>query len=894
MPRSAAYITVAPALWKAKTWRILAVVLVLFPALAGAAEVITVRTTVDRDEVPVGEPFVLSVEVIGVQHVVPPVLTDLSAFKAEYVGPSTQVSIINGQISANTSYRYRLVGLEPGEFTLGPFAVEYQGRQYQTTPIEVQITGRAQGGGRQPSEQSSGTQLAGSPELRLVVSPAKTHAYVGERLDLTVTLYVGDVRVDDLQYPKISAGEVVVDPLTDPIQRDVIVEGKRYRALRFETMMTMLLPGAAELDASMQMDVVTRRGRRFGARDPFFDRFFGGASVQRREMEIRAEPVQIVVEPLPESGRPLDFSGAVGHFDFALTAKPTDLNAGDPITVQMDVSGKGNLDSVTAPVIPVDERFRAYEPLIVGDEDASDTRVFEQVLIPKQTGTLEVPPVRFSFFDPDAATYRTITRGPISLTVSAGVGGDGPRVVSLDPSARSAVVPRPIGRDIVYIKDAPGQLRPRGTAFHGGVWFAAVQFVPVLGYVGLLLYRRRRERFAADPRRPRFRRAGREVRRALKRLERSSSDHALFYDDLSGVVATYLRAKLYLPAGAVERDGVLARLSIGGCSDELRRHVDSFFELTEERRYAPSASATMERDTVLKLARSIVECMERERRTQNSMRIAGSFALLLPAVSIISSVWIPFVERVRAAPPVVEEGVSDLEPQTAFFQGNAAYAEGRYVDAVRHYELALGKERGSGPLYFNLGNAHFKNGQLGLAIVDYQRAHRLLPRDPDVAANLFYAQELTGTVMEPVPLWQRLAFPIADRATPSELVAAATFLWFGFWAMLATRLVSARARTACNRAAWVIGVVLLVVVSNLTFQLVQSELRQTAVVTVAGETPVRFEPLTNGTAHFPVREGALLDITDERDGWLQVRRQDGRRGWLPRDAVMLVRVDVKS
>ncbi len=851
-------------------------VLVLAAAVGAAAD-IAVRAAVDRKQLSVGEPFVLTIEVGGAQNVAPPALGDVQAFQSQYLGPTTQLSIINGQMSANVSFRYRLIPLREGQFTLGPFAVNYEGKRYDTAPIGVHVSQPAQA----PAARAP---VSGAGGLRLVVSPSKPEGYVHERMGLQVTLYVpADVRVDDVQYPKVEGDSVVLDKLSEPIQRDEIVDGQRFRTLRFTSAMTPLRSGVLELPASMGMSVLTPRRRSLWGRDPFFDRFFGDAFTDRREVQLRAEPGRVVVAPLPESGRPMDFSGAVGRFDFALTAKPTDLTAGDPVTVRMRISGDGNLDSVTAPVIPAEGQFRVYDALSVKEEEGEGNRVFEQVLIPKQAGVSEVPPVRFSYFDPETVKYRTITRGPIALTVHARAAGEEPRIFSPGQITGPAAALPPVGRDIVYIKDSAGRFQRRGAAFYRGAWFLSLQLLPVGVFVGVLLYVRRRDRLAADPRSLRLRQARRQVRRTLAGLGKGAADGPRFYDELSTVLSAYLGAKLDLPPGGVERERVIAKLAGDGWSEELRQHVDSFFELAERVRYAPNSAAAARRDEALALARFIVSRLQRERSGKGRV-VAGLMAGLL-ALSLLSFALCIALLVGNAG----QAAVNPAEPHTGFFRGNAAYAAGRYAEAVREYEQVLASGQESGALHFNLGNAQFKNGDLGQAIASYERARRLLPRDPDVRSNLSYAQELAQTEPVPARLWHRLAFPLAFGLTAGELAVLASAAWLSFWVALTVRRVAPRVRVAFGRAAWVFAVLCLIVAGNLAYRVAELELRHAAVVTAAGETPVRFEPSSSGTEHFPVRAGTRLDVTDEREGWLQVRRQDGRRGWIPSTAVTRLR-----
>jgi tetratricopeptide (TPR) repeat protein len=224
-----------------------------------------------------------------------------------------------------------------------------------------------------------------------------------------------------------------------------------------------------------------------------------------------------------------------------------------------------------------------------------------------------------------------------------------------------------------------------------------------------------------------------------------------------------------------------------------------------------------------------------------------------------------------------------IGPQTAFFQANASYRRGDYAEAAREYEQLLASGVRSGNVYFNLGNAYFKLGDNGKAILNYIRARRFLPRDPDVQANLAYAVSLTGAGLCEAAWWEGLLFPLlfplARRVATQPLVVAATILY--------TLLLAAAAayRVFPSRPRWLyytavtLGMALLLTGASLMRRLEELEWRREAVVIASGETAARFEPSDTGTVHFVLKQGDQLELNAERDGWRQVSRCDGRRGW---------------
>jgi tetratricopeptide (TPR) repeat protein len=226
-------------------------------------------------------------------------------------------------------------------------------------------------------------------------------------------------------------------------------------------------------------------------------------------------------------------------------------------------------------------------------------------------------------------------------------------------------------------------------------------------------------------------------------------------------------------------------------------------------------------------------------------------------------------------------------PQTTFYHANALYKDGRYADAVREYEGLLQSGLESGPLYFNLGNAYFKAGEYGRAILNYERAARLIPRDPDLLANLSYAQALSEATTCEAPAWQRLLFPLADRLSFWNLAVATAATNTLLCLVLALYIVSRQRPRWLLYVAAALGVFLSISAASLGYRTLASR-TPAAVVTRGGETAVRFEPADSGTPHYVLKEGSVVRVLETRDGWLQVSRCDGRRGWIEHAAVEAV------
>jgi hypothetical protein len=604
--------------------------------LSGAARAdVSVGASLTPQRAQVGEALTLAIDVSGAQDVAAPTLGSIDGFDVRYVGPSTQISIVNGRVNASVQHRYSLMPLRSGHFTLGPFTLEYQGRQYQTQSfgVDVVAAGQPLASGSQGGTASGGQggAPAGTPQaLRLTLATPLREVYLHERVPVDVTLYVGSVRVADLQYPTLPGDGLSVDKFPEPSQRRQTIGGETFQVVHFQTTVIPMRTGSLTIGpATLRLNVLNRRrGGAFGAfNDPFFERFFGDDpfTTERRPLDLRSDALPLNVLPLPEAGRPPGFSGAVGSFTMDVTAAPTQLTAGDPVTVRMKLTGTGNLSDATPPELTRTDGFRTYEPRAAksdgsGTGGVAASKSFEQVLIANDATVRAVPPVRFSYFDPQTHRYQTLESQPIALVVRPPQHAPRSEIVAGGPAVPRAAPEEKLGRDIVYIKDDPGRLvrAARGPQHVAVVLWSAM---PPLLFLAAAGYDRHRQRLRGDLRYARFTRAGKRARDGLARATQALThgDRQTFYDVVSRTMQEYLAAKLDLPPGGIDATAVTDR----GVPDECVGHIRMFFATCEQIRFAPTSSDGDMRGT-LSLAQDIVKRLERERRLASAEEARGA------------------------------------------------------------------------------------------------------------------------------------------------------------------------------------------------------------------------------------------------------------------------------
>ena len=221
-----------------------------------------------------------------------------------------------------------------------------------------------------------------------------------------------------------------------------------------------------------------------------------------------------------------------------------------------------------------------------------------------------------------------------------------------------------------------------------------------------------------------------------------------------------------------------------------------------------------------------------------------------------------------------------------FAEGNDLYREGEY-EASRDTYLRIAAEGiRDARLFYNLGNACFKSSRLGEAIVWYERALQLEPRDADILANLRFARQVKRDREPPGegnPL-ARFAGAVYAFPTLDEVAVAFAATLFSVWALACLRWLRPRTEPvlmpllAASASAWVIAALLL------SSRIYTEESAEHAIVT-AQEATARSGPAGDKTPVFVLHEGTKVRIDRDEDGWYLVRLSNGSGGWMRKDAV---------
>jgi hypothetical protein len=547
---------------------------------AGVTSFAAVSATLERDTIVVGDSVTLQIQVQDATPQSQPVFQPQPNLSIEYAGAGRQLTSINGRSTSSVTLGFTVTATQPGTYTIPATTVQTDAGNFTTQPLRLIVT-----------KDDTAAATGNSPAfLRLNV--AKTNIYVGEMIPIEIKVY--GLLIDELQVPVLKSEGFVIGVQAQGARSREQVGNNIYNVYTFPTSISPAKAGALALgpaEAAMLIRVPLQNRRR----GDIFEEMLG--SFQRKQVTARSDTVAINVMPLPTQNRPQNFSGAVGNFQIQATAAPTNVSVGDPITLAIQVQGRGSLDSLKLPDFGWKD-FTFYQPnTSVTNADRlglQGTKYFDQVVIPQRAGIAAIPPIAFSFFDPEERAYKTVTRSAIPITVKATGHGQAQPTVIATPGAEDQK--QTAATDIVHIKPSLGQIASIGTPVAARPWFIALQLLPVALWGASIAWRKQRDRLENDPRL----RRQREVAKTISELQPKLREHAAarrsdeFFATTFRLLQEQLGERLNVPAAAITEAVVEEKLPALDAPPDLLQQLDELFQACNQARYAGATVAGME------------------------------------------------------------------------------------------------------------------------------------------------------------------------------------------------------------------------------------------------------------------------------------------------------------
>ncbi|MDF1572801.1 MAG: BatD family protein [Bacteroidales bacterium] len=587
-----------------------------------------------------GQQFQYTIEGNEQGNIQLPALEHFDLLAGPFTSFSSSTQWVNGKMTArNTaSYTYILRGNTPGEFTIPPAKISVKKQTYSTNAVQVNVTGTGnaassasqggQGGQTIRGQADAGSQTgnAGQPVF-LRVLPSKRSVYVGEQFVSELKVYTSvntrptgglkEVPYEGfykqaLEADQVSSRENIDGKMhvTQVLQRHVLIPQKSGKIV--------IDPFDSEWTIPRRVNR-QRSGSIFDEffDDPFNDPFFD--QYQDVPVTISTEPVTINVKPLPQ-GVPEGFTGGVGDLEFSARLSADQVTVNDALSLVVTVRGTGNIALLGAPKIDFPPDHDVYETTRSTNISTSGNRVsgtvtFEYPIVARHAGNFRIAPLRFSWFDPAAETYRTVTTKEYTFNVLKGEGTDTGAQIFM-PGARGENVEN-IGTDILDINRGIPLFRPVGITplSHTGYWIIYV--VLIFLFIGSIIVLRTWFRQRADVRLMRNRKASKMARNRLRLADkaRKAGDGETFFEEVEKAIWGYLADKLSIEVSSLSRDRVSEVLQGAGISETLQEEMVRIIDDCEFSRYAPSSEKS-DMDTLYGEAIRLLHNLDQNIRTK--------------------------------------------------------------------------------------------------------------------------------------------------------------------------------------------------------------------------------------------------------------------------------------
>lgn len=536
-------------------------------------------------------------------------------------GPNTSTSMqwVNGNVTQSVTYSYILRAKKEGTFKIGRASVNISGANLESNELTIEITKAV---AQQPQAQRQRSPFGFDPfedpfgdmeeepqvaqadlqkqlkdEVFVKLSVNKNSVYKGEMLTATYKLYFRQ-NLSGFNISKAPAfdgfwsQEIELDPKRKPAVETV--NGKQYNVV--EILKYNLYPQrAGSLQVSpAEVSTVARVSVRRQSRS-VFDDFFGGGSVAQVPLELSTNGATVNVKELPEAGKPDNFSGAVGKYEFSASLSNKEAKTDEPVTYSIKISGTGNLKFADAPVLQLPESFEVYDPKVkenISNSAAGMTgsKQYDYLLIPRQPGDYKLEAYSFSYFDPASGKYSSIKSGEFNIKVTGepSTSTNDSFVVSVNKSDVAT-----LGSDIRYIKTAAPDFNASGI-FFGSTLFTAAYVSPFLIFIGLIAIKKRNDTLSKDI-------VGSKRRKALglakKRLSAAeahlkNTDKNKFYDEVSRALWGYLSNKLNIDTAELTKDNVEEKLLSKQVKAESISALKNLLSICEVALYTPAGEGS--------------------------------------------------------------------------------------------------------------------------------------------------------------------------------------------------------------------------------------------------------------------------------------------------------------
>jgi hypothetical protein len=543
--------------------------------------------SLDNDTITLGQSATLSLTFEGGQPKNVPT-PDVPGLQIVNTGNSQNFSILNNQMSSTVTVTFSITPQRAGKFVIPALTADVDGTQLTSQPLQLTVV--------QPSavpaaQINSGSQIAFA---KLLLPEDKV--YVGEIVTADLQLYYRqDTQLAQRpQLTGVQAEGFTVGKIAASGQSQMQIGNAIYNTIEAKIALTATRTGSLHA-GPVTVDLVLAVPSNSRSNDPFFRQFgirdpFGNFGGEQKQVSLATEAVNVESLTLPAENVPPNFNGAIGEYTMTVIASPTNVAVGDPITVRIQISGRGDLGALTLPDQSGWHDFTIYPPtskvMTTDPLGLQGAKTFEEIVAPQNTDVHELPPFSFSYFDPETGNYRTLTEPSVALAVRSAGATPAP-TIAVNQTANKENSPAP--EDILPIKEDPGALAHAGPPLVTRPAFLALQCLPVLAWLAAFIWRKRTDNLANNPRLRRQRAVAALIASGMDDLKKyAASNHPdEFFATLFRLLQEQLGERLDCPASAITENVIEEHPILRGAPKTTLDGLRELFQLCNQARYAP-------------------------------------------------------------------------------------------------------------------------------------------------------------------------------------------------------------------------------------------------------------------------------------------------------------------
>ena len=509
-------------------------------------------------------------------------------------GPQQSVSRswVNGVQSFSKTYTYFLTPKKKGKIVLGQAEVNINGEVYKTSPIEIEIISAVE----KPNDPNNTDNIIDG-NIHLVAEISKNNPYLNEGITVTYKLYfrnpISISDVQELESPsygdfwshliKIGRAEINMrgsykgEPYNEVIWRKAVLYPQKTGKLILEP-----------LTLNLSLNLPSNRKDLFGRR----------ILTQAQKMITTGKDI-IRVKGLPQNNKPDNFSGAVGEFDFDVILNKNTLKATESFQVKIKVKGKGNLKLFNLPPINVPNTLEVYEPeheeniqiTVSGMEGFIEDNY---TIVPEYQGKYPIPPVKFTYFNPQTALYKTLDSQDLLVDVFDGPQAGSKRANMVVSESKQIIETSENAFRFIKLNTELTPVNKKNFWMSNRFWI--LLFTPLLLIITAYLFKFFVFEKTEDAITSKQRKAQYLAKKYLSSAKKVFHNQILFYEALERALHNYLKAKLKIETTELSKSKIEILLLDKKVKKQTALDYVSVIENCELARYAPGSSVNIQSD----------------------------------------------------------------------------------------------------------------------------------------------------------------------------------------------------------------------------------------------------------------------------------------------------------